>query len=125
MVRTAKNVIAHHRKCTLVLAGGSKPRGLYERLASEPYRQQVDWSKVQLFFGDERCVPPDAPESNYRMVRDALLSKIPNLEKKIYRIQGELAAEKAASLYEEKIRETCGEGVPPLDLVLLGMGPDA
>ncbi len=124
VVRTVRNAVARRGSCAFVLSGGSTPRGLYERLGEEPYRLGVDWSKLHLFFGDERCVPPDHPESNYRMVKEALLSRIPSLEKSTHRIRGELDPEVAASLYEKEIRRTVSEALPRFDLILLGMGAD-
>ncbi len=98
---------------TLVLAGGSTPRRAYDVLAARP----LPWGRVTVLFGDERCVPADDPESNYRMARESLLDHVhPGT---VHRMAGELGAEAAAALYDEVVRR-----VPPLDLVLLGVGPD-
>lgn len=98
---------------TLVLAGGSTPRRAYELLAERP----LPWGRVTVLFGDERCVPPEDPESNYWMAHEALLGRVhPGT---VHRMPGELGAETAAALYDDVVR-----ALPPLDLVLLGMGPD-
>lgn len=123
VARSMRNALARRGLSTLVLAGGGTPRRLYERLAQEPYRQRIDWPKVALFWGDERCVPPAHPTSNYRMAADTLLSGIPEVGS-VHRILGELDPGRAAALYEKEIRKLGGETVPRFDLVLLGMGAD-
>src|SRR5205085_1753455 len=107
---------------SLVLSGGSTPKALYELLASEDYRDQINWAKVKIFFGDERCVPPDDEQSNYRMARLALLSEVPIPGDNIYRIRGEIEPEPAAMEYGKLLKEQFADGGP--DLVLLGMGDD-
>ncbi len=102
----------------LALAGGGTPRPLYERLGSLPWRDRIDWARTELFWGDERCVPPDDPGSNYAMVREALLDRIPVPRGNIHRIRGELGPDAAAVEYAGVL------GGVPLDLVLLGMGAD-
>lgn len=124
VTRIVRAAVADRGTCALVLAGGSTPRRLYEALAGEPYRSEIDWSKIQLFWGDERCVPADDCASNYAMARQALLSRIPIAERAVHRIAGELEPERAASLYEEELRRLVGGAVPRLDLVLLGLGAD-
>ena len=104
----------------VALAGGSTPKVLYELLASE-YRNALDWRKVHIFFGDERCVPPDHEDSNYRMAHETLLSRVH--VGSVHRIHGELAPSEAAALYEEELEAFFG-GPPSLDLVLLGVGED-
>ena len=98
---------------TLVLAGGSTPRRAYEVLAG----RAVEWGRVTVLFGDERCVPPDDPESNYLMAKQALLDRVHPAT--VHRMPGELGPETAAELYEEVVGR-----LGPLDLVLLGVGPD-
>ncbi|MDA2915877.1 6-phosphogluconolactonase [Nitrospinae bacterium AH_259_B05_G02_I21] len=124
VVRAVRNAVARRGECRLALSGGSTPRGLYTRLAEEPHRERVDWSKLHLFWGDERCVPPDHPESNYRMVHEALLARVPLLDGSVHRIPVELGPDRAAARYEEAIRAGSGEAVPRFDVVLLGMGAD-
>ena len=104
----------------VALAGGSTPKALYELLATG-YRDALDWSKVHAFFGDERCVPPDHEDSNYRMARRALLSHVP--VGSVHRMRGELDPREAATLYEEELAAFFG-GKPSFDLVLLGIGED-
>jgi len=114
----------------VALAGGSTPEGLYRRLGAEPYRRQVDWTAMQVFWGDERCVPPDDAASNYRMAREALLDRVPIPAANIHRIRGEAEPASAARAYETTLRERFGTPAGPprpgsgFDLVLLGLGPD-
>src|SRR2546425_5061135 len=107
---------------SLVLSGGSTPNALYETLAADPYRSQLNWSKVEIYFGDERCVPPDHPESNFRMAHQAMLSKLPIPEPNIHRMRGELPPEQAATQYGQLLKDKFGDGGP--DMVLLRMGDD-
>src|SRR5438045_3199378 len=113
---------------TLALAGGRTPAATYARLAAPPYRDQVDWAHVWAFFGDERAVPPDHPESNYRMAHEALLSRVPIPRTQVWRIRGEAEdAEAAAAEYAKALAEAFGTRrgeLPRLDLVLLGLGVD-
>ena len=107
---------------SLVLSGGSTPKALYELLATGPYRDRLNWSKVEVYFGDERCVPPDHPDSNYKMAHEAMLSKLPVPECNIHRMRGELPPEQAATEYGQMLKAMFHDGGP--DLVLLGMGDD-
>jgi 6-phosphogluconolactonase len=107
---------------SIALSGGTTPKSLYELLASEPYRSQLNWSKVEIYFGDERCVPHDHPESNFRMAYDAMLSKLPIPECNIHRMHGELPPEQAAMTYGQMLKEKFKDG--GVDLNLLGMGDD-
>lgn len=102
------------RPRTVALAGGSTPRRLYERLVTCAF----PWSETELFFTDERCVPPDHPDSNYRMADEALLSKVPA---NAHRMPGETCD---AEAYEEELRRVFDAGLPQFDLVLLGLGED-
>jgi 6-phosphogluconolactonase len=102
------------RPRTVALAGGSTPRPLYERLATCSF----PWTETELFFSDERCVPPDHDASNYRMAREALLSKVPAT---VHRMLGETCD---AGAYEEDLSKVFGPGLPQFDLVLLGLGED-
>lgn len=105
----------------IALAGGSTPRAAYEQAAA----LDVDWSGCTLWFGDDRCVPPDHEHSNYRMVREALLDRIAGEPAGVKRILGERDHDEAAAAYERELRGVFGAEVPRLDLVLLGLGPDA
>ena len=103
------------------LAGGSTPRKAYQRLGS----RCAPWARLRIFFGDERCVPPDDEGSNYRMVREALLDRVPLLPEQVHRIPGELEPADAAAAAEAALRaEFPGQDTPRLDLCLLGIGVD-
>jgi len=110
---------------SVALSGGSTPRSLYSLLSQN---KSLPWDKIYFFFGDERHVPPDSAESNYRMVREALLSKVAIPPANVFRIPGEDAdAKVAAKTYEQTLRQffkTTSDGFPRFDMVLLGMGPD-
>jgi 6-phosphogluconolactonase len=127
-VEAARDAVARRGAYFVALSGGSTPRALFHLLAQPPYREQVDWSRTHVFWGDERCVPPNDPESNYRMAREALLFHVPIPAHQVYRMPGESADPAAgAALYEMTMRRAFalapGEQ-PRFDLILLGMGPD-
>jgi 6-phosphogluconolactonase len=106
---------------SIALAGGSTPRAAYARLAQMP----IDWSRAMLLFGDERCVPPDDPASNYRMVREMLLDHISIPTNNVRRIHGELPPERATAHARADLRAALGsDPFPHIDLVILGIGPD-
>ncbi len=110
---------------SVALAGGNTPRRVYELLATERYKHRVEWPQVDLFFGDERCVPPDHPCSNYAMAYETLISKVPIPAKNVHRIIGEGEPGESARLYENHLRTFfAGVSWPRFDLVLLGMGED-
>lgn len=111
----------------VAISGGTTPKAMFVLLASEPFASKVPWDKLDLYWVDERCVPPDDAESNYRMTREALLSKVPLPVERIHRMEGELEPEVAAARYEAAIRNGFkleGAQTPTFDLVLLGMGDD-
>jgi 6-phosphogluconolactonase len=124
-VRLARAAIQSNGRFTVALAGGSTPKGLYSLLATNT---AVAWDKVYFFFGDERHVPPDDPESNYRMAREAMLSKLPLPAGNVFRVPAEDPdAGHAAESYEQTLRQffqTPAGKFPRFDLILLGMGPD-
>jgi 6-phosphogluconolactonase len=129
-VRLARAATAARGRFTVALSGGSTPKRLFQLLAEAPFREQVDWSKVEFFWGDERSVPPDHQDSNYRMAREALLQKIDAPAGHVHRMQAERTDREAAARdYQAEIARVFGvspDGEPPVfDLVLLGMGPDA
>jgi len=114
---------------TVALSGGSTPRALYLLLAGPPYRAQVDWTRVQFYWGDERWVPADDAECNYRMARETLLDRLPELRpEQVHRIRTELPQPaEAADQYEQQLRRDFGVAagqLPRFDLILLGLGPD-
>jgi 6-phosphogluconolactonase len=125
----AEEAIRSRGAFSLALAGGSTPRRLYALLAEEPaLSSRIDWARVRLFWGDERCVPPDHPDSNYRMAFEALVSRVAIPAGSVHRIRGEDPdPERAAMDYEATLRRVLEAPVamPRLDLVLLGLGPEA
>jgi len=102
----------------IALSGGSTPKAAHERVAE----MDLDWSQTELWFGDDRAVGPEHEHSNYLMARESLLDRMPSAPRAVHRIQGELGAGEAAKAYEAELR---GAGAPPMDLLLLGIGPDA
>jgi 6-phosphogluconolactonase len=113
---------------TVALSGGSTPRAFHTLLAAPPYRDQVDWSQVQFYWGDDRHVTPDDPDSNFRMARETLLDNVPIREAQIHRMHTEMEdASAAAALYEDELKQEFGlrpGQLPRFDLIYLGMGPD-
>lgn len=128
VVRAANEAVRSHGRFTIALSGGSTPKALYQRLASERFRDRLPWDAIHLFWGDERHVPPDHAESNFRMVREAMLDRVPVPPGNVHRIRAEEEAERAAEEYEAAMRSffalAPGEW-PRFDLVLMGLGPDA
>ena len=108
----------------LVLSGGSTPKPIYERLAQLEVSQQLDWRKIYIFWGDERCVPPDDPQSNYLMAKETLLDHVGIPPENIFRINGELDPPDAAREYEQVIRTFFSQGEARFDTILLGLGED-
>jgi 6-phosphogluconolactonase len=109
----------------VALSGGSTPKRFYELLGTEPYIRSIDWRHIHFFWADERCVPPDHADSNYRIAFDAFLSKINSPEENIHRIKGEEETVRAARDYEQDIRRFFSEGdFPVFDLIILGIGED-
>jgi 6-phosphogluconolactonase len=124
----ARQAVAERGRFHIALSGGSTPRALYALLAAPPFAGQLPWPQVEVWWGDERCVPPDDAQSNYRMAREALLTHVSIPAHNVHRLHGEDAdPEAAAAAYAAELRASfhLGEGeLPRLDLVLLGMGPD-
>lgn len=120
----ASEHVAASGRFSLALSGGSTPRALHERLARPPLRDAIPWAKVLVFWGDERFVPPDHPDSNERMARETLLDHVPILPENLHPMPtvGQTPAE-AAEAYGRTLRALLGDP-PRLDLLLLGMGPD-
>jgi 6-phosphogluconolactonase len=120
--------IARYGKFCVALSGGSTPRLLFELLATPEFRGQVDWAKVQVFWGDERAVPPEHPESNYGMARRELLLRVPIPPANVHRMEAEKAnIGRAADEYEEVLRKYLDlddRGFPRFHLIFLGMGAD-
>lgn len=128
-LEAAREALSQKDSFCVALAGGSTPKALYGLLSNNPLLQaKVPWSRIQFFFGDERHVPPDDAESNFRMATEAMLSKAPVDPKQVHRIKGEKRnAAEAAEEYEQDLRASFRLGdvqLPRFDLVLLGMGPE-
>lgn len=128
IVDAATDAVAARGRFTLALAGGATPRETYMRLAGPPFAETVPWDRTWAFFGDERCVPPDHAESNYRMASETLLAKVGIPADRVYRMRGEADdPEAAAAEYARTLAtvfETRRGGLPRFDLVLLGLGLD-
>ena len=131
-VAAANDAIRARGTFVVALSGGSTPRSMYAHLAAEPDASGVNWSRVQVLWGDERCVPPDHAASNYRMAREALLDHVPIPAANVHRIRGEDDPAEAATVYERVIRDVLRTPLGPprdapgarIDLVLLGLGED-
>jgi 6-phosphogluconolactonase len=116
-------------RARIAISGGSTPKAAFQLLAdpNEPFRNRMPWEDIELFWVDERTVPPDQSESNFRMTREALLDHVPLLPQQIHRMEGELEPEVAAARYESELRNTFrleGAQIPRFDLISLGMGDD-
>jgi 6-phosphogluconolactonase len=126
--RVTSEAVTLRGRCAVALAGGSTPRGLYQALAhTASLRARVPWAHIHFFWGDERCVPPDHADSNFRMAHEALLSSVAVAGDHVHRMAGELLdASVAARLYESEILATLHprEQMPRIDLILLGLGTD-
>jgi len=118
LVDCVERAIGERGLCRMAMAGGSTPRPVYRLVAGPDLAARIEWERVHVFWGDERCVPPTDRASNYRMVHDELLAQVPIPKRNIHRIEGERSPDDAARRYEETL------GDEPLDVVLLGMGSD-
>ncbi|HEV3471015.1 MAG TPA: 6-phosphogluconolactonase [Pyrinomonadaceae bacterium] len=124
-VELAREAVAARGLFAVALAGGTTSRRAYELLASDELRGRVSWPRVHVFFGDERMVPPDAADSNFRMARESLLSRVPVPDENVHRIEGRGDAAASAGRYEDELRAFFGDADwPRFDLVMLGMGED-
>ena len=126
IIRIANESIVTRGRFSIALSGGSTPKVLYGLLATEPYRSQLDWPSIEIFGSDERCVPPDSPDSNYATAQEVLLSKIPIPANHIHRMPADKADRDAASQeYALEMQRVFGtNGIPSFDLIQLGMGPE-
>jgi len=128
-VEMAGEAVAAHGRARIAISGGSTPKAAFQLLAdpNQPWRSRMPWDSIDLYWVDERTVPPDHAESNYRMTREALLDHVPLKPEQIHRMEGELAPEAAAARYESELRAGFrieGAESPRFDLISLGMGPD-
>ncbi len=123
--KIAQESIVAQGRFAAALSGGSTPRRFYSLLGSPSYGDAMDWSRIHIFWADERCVPQDLPESNYKLAHDAFLTSVPLPAENIHRIRGEEGPEEAAQAYEYELRGFInGPGIVALDLVILGTGED-
>ena len=125
----AASAVKRRGVARIAISGGSTPKAMFALLADpdSPYLDSLPWEKLQLYWVDERCVPPDDKDSNYRMTSEQMLSKVPLPAANVHRMEGELDPEEAANRYESVLRNTMkleGAETPVFDLVLLGMGDD-
>ncbi len=120
----ANEAISEHGRFVVALAGGSTPRALYQTLATVELVPRIEWEKVHVFWGDERCVAPTHEESNYRMAFETMLRHLPIPVKQIYRMEGELEPKEAAKTYDTRLKNFFGQYTPRFDLILLGLGDD-
>jgi len=128
-VEMAGEAIGANGRARIAISGGSTPKAVFELLAdpNQPWRTCMPWEKLDLYWVDERSVPPNYADSNYRMTREALLDHVPLRPEQIHRIEGELDPEAAAARYESELRANFrlkGAESPRFDLVALGMGKD-
>lgn len=129
LVEMAGEAVEAQGRARIAISGGSTPKAAFELLAdpNQPWRQRMPWEMLDLYWVDERCVPPDNAESNYRMTREALLDHVPLRPEQIHRMEGELDPEAAAARYEQELRSSFPVGddeSPRFDLVALGLGTD-
>ncbi len=128
-VEMTGEAVAGRGRVRIAISGGSTPKAAFRLLAdaNQPFRARMPWESLDIYWVDERCVPPDAAESNYRMTREALLDHVPLRPEQIHRMEGELEPELAANRYESELRNSFrleGAESPRFDLIALGMGDD-
>lgn len=124
LITLARESISWRGEFSVALAGGSTPQPLYQKLARQGRDGRVSWDKVHFFWGDERMVPPDHDQSNYRLAKKNLLDPLEINSENIHRIKGELPPEQAAAHYQDKLMTFFSSDIPRFDLILLGMGAD-
>ena len=125
IVKRAKISIEHSGRFTIALSGGSSPKRLYELLASDAYRDRIEWKKVYFFFGDERYVASDHSNSNFLMVKNSLFSPLKISDKQIFAVNTSLQPSDAASDYEQRVRKHFQGEECRFDLILLGLGDNS
>ena len=128
-VEVAERAVAARGRARIAISGGSTPKAAFALLAdpAQPWRARMPWEKLDLWWVDERCVPPGHPDSNYRMTREAMLDHVPMRPEQIHRKEGELEPETAAARYQSELRKSFrleGAELPRFDGLALGMGPD-
>ena len=123
----ASAAVSARGRFSAALSGGRTPEALYTLLAKAPFASKIPWDRVHLFWGDERCVPPDHGDSNYRLARERLIDHVPIPPANVHRLHGEMDPVEAAALYEGELREFFGQHGQPwpaFDAVFLGLGED-
>ena len=110
---------------TVALSGGTAPKEMYALYAEDALSSRIPWERVHLFWGDDRCVPPMHPRSNFAMAWEAFIRRVPIPPANVHRIRGELPPEEGARLYRQELEAVFGPGIPRFDVVHLGVGPDA
>lgn len=129
IVEAVEQAVAARGRARIAISGGSTPKRAFQLLGdpAQPWRARMPWDRLEIFWVDERCVPPDDPDSNYRMTREALLDDAPLTPAQVHRMEGELDPEEGAARYESGLRNAFrleGAETPVFDLIQLGMGPD-
>lgn len=124
MVNSIVQAIRNNGMCNIALSGGNTPGGVFSLLASGSNRDQVDWDRLHIFWGDERMVPPEHNDSNFRMTQETLLNHVKIPDTNVHRMRGEIAPEVAAAEYAELLHDHFKGSLPCFDLVLLGLGED-
>lgn len=119
-----ETVLSKQNRFTWVVTGGGSPKALYELLASAPYKQRIDWSKLHIFWGDERAVPFDDDRNNAKMTYEHLLSKVPVVKEQVHIMRTDITPDASAAEYENILKEYFTADGPSFDLVLSGMGDD-
>lgn len=122
IISAAADAIPRRGGFSIALSGGSTPKTLFQLLATDPFSKRIGWKNWHIYFGDERCVPPAHPDSNFRMASEALLDHVAVPADHIHRMKGEIEPEKAAMEYGQLLKQNFADG--GLDVVLLGMGDD-
>lgn len=122
LIKVANEAIEEKGEFTFALSGGNSPKRLYELLASEAYNHEIDWNKIHFFFGDERYVPSDSPDSNALMVKNALFDPLAIPKSNIHAINMSLSPEEAAHAYYEELRSHFRDKPIQFDFILLGLG---
>jgi len=124
LTSSIEEILKFQSRCTLVLTGGNSPKALYSLLAAEPYKNRIDWSKLHIFWGDERAVPFTDERNNARMTYENLLNKVPVVPEQVHVMRTDIAPEASALAYEKILSEYFGDTGKSFDLVLSGMGDD-
>jgi 6-phosphogluconolactonase len=123
-VAEARAAVEARGRFTVALSGGTAPKEMYGLFAQEPFISRIPWNGVHLFWGDDRCVPPLHPRSNFAMAWGAFLSRVPIPERNVHRMPGELPPAEGATRYAGELAAFFGPGTPRFDVIHLGLGPD-